>query len=338
MAEKDDRSGSIDSPMAIMGIASGMQRARVLLSAYDLEIWTALGEESLTSEEVAARLNTDARATDRLMNALCSLGLLLKEDGRFSNTPASARYLVRGGAAYMSGLQHYVNLWDSWSTLTQAVRAGKSVCAGHINDRGDKWLIAFIEAMHWMGRENAPKTVELLDLEGVSRVLDVGGGSAAYSMAFVQAGEGITATVFDLPNVLPLTRKYIEQEGLSDKITTKTGDCITDDLGSGYDIVFCSSLAHSNSVEENRQLLRKAAAALNPGGRVVVREFIVDEDRTGPPFAVMFALNMLVGTQAGDAYTESEIRSWFEEAGLENIERIDEETNASMIVGRKPEA
>ena len=324
------------SPQGILEPAWAFQRSRVLLTAHELNLFTVLGDGSKTSGEVARALRTDERATDRLMNALCSMGLLEKEDWRFSNAPLASRFLVEGRPDYLAGLMHMAHLWETWSTLTQAVRQGRSVAdrTAGVNERGADWLRAFIAAMHWRACQHAPGVVGLLDLSGVSRVLDVGAGSGAYAMAFVRVRDGITATAFDLPNVIPLTQEYIKQIGLQEKVKTVVGDYNVDPLGSGYDLVFLSAIIHSSSPSQNHVLIRKAAEALAPHGQVVVQDFIVDEDRTGPPFAALFALNMLVGTEAGDTYTTSEIRQWMEEAGLRHVVRKDTPFGTSLIIGR----
>jgi SAM-dependent methyltransferase len=143
------------------------------------------------------------------------------------------------------------------------------------------------------------------------------------------------ATVFDLPHVLPLTRQYIASEGLTDRVEARPGNYHTDDLGEGYDLVFLSAILHSNSPDENRTLIAKCARALNPGGRVAVQEFIVDEDRTAPPFAALFALNMLVGTAAGDTFTESEVAGWMADAGLSRVRRQDTDFGTTLILGHR---
>ena len=325
----------IASPDEIMELAFSFQKSRVFLTGYELGIFSALGDGGKTSEEAARAVGTEARATDRLLNALCAMGLLGKREGQFFNTPLTSRFLVKGKPEYMGGLMHIVHLWDAWNTLTQAVRQGRSVAAEHVNERGEKWLHAFIAAMHERARRNAPNVVSLLDLSNVSRVLDVGGGSGAYSMAFAQAREGINATVFDLPNVIPLTRKYIDQERLSARVKTAIGDYHTSELEREFDLVFLSAIIHSNSHDENRNLVRKASKALNPGGQLVIQDFIMDEDRTSPAFGALFALNMLVGTEAGDTYTESEVRSWMGDTGLSQIERKDTEFGTTLIIGKK---
>jgi SAM-dependent methyltransferase len=188
--------------------------------------------------------------------------------------------------------------------------------------------------MHWRATQTAAEVVGLLDLDGVERVLDVGGGSGAYAMAFARARRGISAVVFDLPNVVPLTRAYIQQEGLGAEVTTATGDYLSAPIGEGFDLVFLSAVIHSNGPDDNRLLMRKCAAALKPRGQVVVQDFLMDEDRSGPLPAALFALNMLVGTPEGDTYTESEVRAWLREAGCRSVVRTDTSFGTNLLVGR----
>ena len=205
--------------------------------------------------------------------------------------------MIEGKPDYMAGLMHSVHLWRTWSTLTDAVRAGTTVVQREaMNERGVNWLEAFIAAMHMRAYKQAPALVKLLDLRGVRRVLDVGGGSGAYSMAFVHARKGIHATVFDLPNVVPLTGHYIDSEKLADKISTVAGDYEADTLGTGFDLVFLSAIIHINSIESNKRLVKKAYDALNPNGQLVIQDHVMNDDRTAPLPGALFALNMLVGT------------------------------------------
>lgn len=323
------------TPRAIFELATAFQRSRAFLTAYELELFTILNDDERTSGEVAAAIGSDARATDRLMNALTALGLLEKRDGRFRNAPVTAANLVKGKPGYMAGFGHTNHLWRTWGGLTDSVRRGGAAQLEPLADRGGEWLRAFIAAMHARARLTAGDVIGLLDLDGVRRVLDVGGGSGVYAMAFVRARRGITAVVFDLPDVVPLTRGYIQSEGLAAEVETAAGDYLRDPIGTGYDLVFLSAVIHSNSPDENRLLFRKAAGALVPGGRLVVQDFLMDEDRSGPPQAALFALNMLVGTPAGDTYTESEVRAWMAEAGFENLVRLDAATGTNLVIGRR---
>lgn len=319
------------SPMALFELASAFQRSRVLLTAFELDLFTVLNDQALTSAEVAAAIDADPRATDRLMNALVALGVLDKEEGRFANGPLASRHLVRGKPGFLAGLGHTANLWHTWSDLAGAVRRGGAAPRPPINERGDDWLRSFIAAMHGRATEAAPEVVALSGLEKPSRVLDLGGGSGAFAMAFARAGH--TAVVFDLPNVVPLTRSYVSAGGLAAPVEVMAGDYLSDPIGEGYDAVLLSSVIHSHPPEVNRRLIAKAASALNPGGRIIVRDFLIDEDRRGPLQPALFALNMLVGTSGGDTYTASEVRGWLLEAGCRDVVRRDTAT-ASLVIGR----
>ena len=231
---------------------------------------------------------------------------------------------------------HQVSLWDTWSTLTDAVRTGSSVVrrdpvSGHRVD----WLEAFIAAMHMRAIHQAPAIVRLINLKGIKRVLDVGGGSGVFSMAFVRARKGITAVVFDLANVTKLTKQYIDTENLGNLIGVVGGDYTIDPLVSSFDLVFMSAIIHSNSSEMNRQLFRKAFEALNPDGRLVVLDYIMNDNRTSPAVGAYFSLNMLVGTREGDTFTESEIRDWMEDAGFNKISRKITRFGTALMTGTK---
>lgn len=321
----------------IMQMAMAFKESRILLTAYELDLFSALGDKSKDAEEVAKALRLPQKSAGRLMNALCATGLLKKKAGKFSNTPLTSRFLVKGKPEYMAGLMHVANLWNSWSTLTQAVRKGKAVLGKNVSvkKREKEWLTAFIAAMHERALTQAKKIVSMLDLSKVMRVLDVGAGSGAYAMAFARAKDGVRVRAFDLPNVVVLTRSYIKKEGLLDKIDVVAGDYNADSLGSGFDLIFLSAIVHSNSFAKSKKLIVKCVNALNPGGQVVVQDFIMDEDRTSPSFGALFSLNMLVATEEGDTYTESQVRSWMKDAGLSEIKRKDTEFDTALIIGKK---
>jgi 2-polyprenyl-3-methyl-5-hydroxy-6-metoxy-1,4-benzoquinol methylase len=327
----------MDSPESISKFVRQFQSIRILLTAFELDIFSRIGHNAMTAEQVAERIKTNPRATDRLLNALCVLGLLDKHGNTFSNNPVSGKYLVRGAPGYMAGLMHQVHLWDTWTTLTECVKKGTSVLdrPDKVNDRDPEYLQAFIDAMHYRAKDNAAEIVSKINLDGVKRVLDVGGGSGVYSMAFVKAGKNISATVFDLSNVIPITNEYIQKEKMIGKIDTVVGDYNKDDLPGGYDIVFLSAIVHSNSILENQILVNKCSSALNPGGRIIIKDQVMDESRTNPAGGALFSLNMLVNTRAGDTFTEREIKEWLDHAGIRFEETVEIRGQDSMVIGKK---
>lgn len=336
MTESKFSKRDLFTPTYIRELATGFQASRIFLTAYELGIFTVLGNKNMTSVAVAKKLKTNPRATDRLMNALCAIELLVKKEGKFSNMPVAAQFLVQGKPDYMAGFMHTNSLWNTWSTLTPSVRKGmRAATRPQTNNREAQWLDAFIAAMHDRATKQAPKILSQINLMSVKRVLDVGGGSGAFSMAFIRAKKEIDVTVFDLPNVIPITKKYVYRSKFSSKIDYVAGDYLKDNLGKGYDLVFLSAIIHSNSGKENRLLLKKCARALNAHGQLIVLDFIMDENRLEPKHGAFFSLNMLVGTPSGDTYTESEVRSWMKGAGLTKISRIDTLFGTSMVIGVK---
>jgi SAM-dependent methyltransferase len=311
----------------------GFQASRILLTAVELRVFSVIGGRGLPSADVAARVGSDPRATDRLLNAVCALGLLDKRDACFWNTPDSRRHLDDSSPEHASGLGHTVSMWRAWSHLTDAVREGQPALRESINDRGGAWLEPFIAAMHYRAAQQAPRVAELLGLNGVARALDVGGGSGAFAMAFARQHTGLSAVVFDLPNVVPLTQKYIADAGLSSRVTTAVGDYLVDPLPPGFDLVFLSAVVHSNSPAENAALIRSCSASLNPGGRVAIVDFVMDDDRVAPAGGAFFALNMLVATEHGDTFTEAEIRGWLTSAELEQGPRIETGFGSAIVIG-----
>jgi predicted O-methyltransferase YrrM len=216
-------------------------------------------------------------------------------------------------------LLHTAHLWQRWSTLTECVRAGTAIARDESAGRGEDWTEAFIAAMHRNASERAPVVVRAVGAENVRRMLDVGGGSGAYSIAFARANNGLRADILDLAAVEPIARRHIEAAGVADRVEVRAGDLRSDRLGEGYDLVFVSAICHMLSPGENLDLLRRCREALAPGGRVVIQDFILEADKTAPRFAALFALNMLVGTRGGSSYSEPEYAGWLGEAGFREV-------------------
>jgi SAM-dependent methyltransferase len=302
-------------------LVRGFMESRAVLTALELNLFTAIGSGT-TASEVAAKTGTDARATEMLLNALVSLELLEKRDNRFFNGSVAAQFLTDTSPDNArTGLMHIANLWNTWSTLTECVRAGTSVASRQTTPRSDDATRAFIAAMDHNASERAPLVVRAVGND-VRRMLDLGGGSGAYSIAFAKANPEMTAEVFDTSAVLPLTQEYVRKAGLESRISTRCGDLRTDSFGSGYDLIFLSAIAHMFSPDENRSLLRRACDALVPGGKLVLQDFILEPDKTAPKFAAIFSLNMLVNTEGGASYSEAEYTDWLHEAGFTEVRHV----------------
>jgi (2Fe-2S) ferredoxin/SAM-dependent methyltransferase len=329
-----DEAGAL--PDDLQQAVNAFRESRVLLTAIELDVFTTVGTGA-TAETVADKLGTNRRATETLLNALAALDVLEKHDGTFTNAPAAARYLMAGGAHdSRAAIMHTVHLWPRWSTLTACVRAGTAVTRGQVDERPDEWTEAFIAAMHKNATLRAPQVVRAVGVDGVHRVLDLGGGSGAYSIAFAQAGDDISAVVLDLASVVPIAQRHVDAAGLTGRVATRVGDLHDDEYGTGYDLVFISAICHMNGPEENRAMLAKAFAALAPSGRVVIQDFILNPDKTGPKTGALFALNMLVGTRAGSSYNEQEYSAWLAGVGFEDARRVHLPGPTDLVIAERP--
>jgi SAM-dependent methyltransferase len=310
---------------ALMAGLRGFQESRTLLTGVELDVFSAL-EHWGTAAEVAERAEAEPRAMGMLLDALAGLGALEKQGGRYRCTRES-----RALGAARVGLLHTVNRWHTWSSLTVCVRAGTAQ-EPEASTRDQAWTENFIAAMEARAKVLAPGLVRQVGTAGLGRMLDVGGGPGTFAIAFAQAEPGLRVEVLDLPVVLPIALEHIRAAGLQDRVTVKAGDFNVDALGSGYDLVLLSAICHMLDEAGNRSLFRRAAQALKPGGRLVVRDFLLEPERTSPQEAALFALNMLVGTRGGSVYTEEEYRLWLEEAGLTGITRP---AGEALLVARK---
>ena len=311
------------------------QESRVMLTAIELDLFTAVGQGA-NAPQIAGKLGTDPRATEMLLNALTAMGMLTKQAGTFRNTPVAARYFVKGSPDdAQAAMMHTVHLWDRWSTLTDCVRVGTAVSHEEMRERGEDWTQAFIAAMHHNAAERAAQVVQAVGTEGVERLLDVGGGSGAYSIAFARASAKLQAELLDLETVLPIAQGHIEKAGLAGRIKTGAGDLRSGTLGEGFDLVFVSAICHMLSPEENWDLLKRCHAALALQGRIVIQDFILEADKTAPKLAALFALNMLVGTQAGSSYSEQEYNSWLHEAGFQDVRRVRLAGPSGLMLGTR---
>jgi ubiquinone/menaquinone biosynthesis C-methylase UbiE len=325
----------ITSAEDIRELANSFRESRVFLTAFELKVFTVLDKHMMTSGEVAQKINSDPRATDRLMNALCAMGLLKKVHGKFYNTDLSTKYLVESKPDFMGNLYHINNLWNYWTNLTGSVKKGTSLVTDEDESEENDWVESFISAMHYRGVHQGKILVMMIDLTNVKKMLDVGGGSAAFSMEIVKRSPAIDATVLDLPYVIPITKRYVSEAGLSDKFNFIEGDYLTKEFEGSYDLILLSAIVHINNYEQNKMLIKKCAGALNDNGMLVINDFIMNDDRTQPEHGALFALNMLVGTENGDTYTEKEIMKWFESAGFTKIERKNTSFGSDLMIAVK---
>jgi len=297
---------------------------RVVFTAVELGIFDFI--EQMPSEPLAEdfsrELQVDLRAVTRLLDCLVALEFLDKtSEGRYRLTEKGAFLTSTHPYSILPMVQHQCLLWKNWSHLTDAVRHGfnphrESVMSSEESKR------AFIQAMHVVARSLARSIVAGYDASWAKKLLDIGCASGTYTVAFLSAYPNMKAVLFDLPDVMPFAEERIKKEGFSNRVSFVAGDFYKDELPTGCDLALLSAIIHQNSAEENIELFKKVYRALEPGGRILIRDHVMSEDRTWPPAGTLFALNMLVVTPGGDTYTFSELSEFLKEAGFENARLV----------------
>jgi predicted O-methyltransferase YrrM len=234
-------------------------------------------------------------------------------------------------------VQHQATCAHRWSRLAEAVRTGRPASEPGSLLADETQRKAFIGAMHVIGRHMADEIVAKIQPSNVQRLLDVGGASGTYTIAFLRASAAIRVTLFDLPPVIELARQRLTQEGLIDRVDLVPGDFYEDSLPEGHDLVLLSAIIHQNRPDQNRDLYAKCLRALVPGGAIVIRDIVMDDSHTRPAGGALFAVNMLVGTEGGGTYSFNEIRADLESAGFGNTELIQQGVwMDGLIQARRP--
>jgi len=318
----------------ILDITSGNQGACVVSAAAELDIFSILARSPATSVTLAARLGSDERATEILLDALAAMGLLVKEDAQYSAGPGVAELLTEGGAANVLGIvRHRANCLRRWVQLAHVVKSGKPPepqpsLRGAEADQG-----AFIEAMHNSSGPVAAQIVGELEPLNFRHLLDIGGASGTWTIAFLRAVPDAHATLFDLPDVIPMAKRRITEAGLAERVTFVGGDFYTDNLPAGIDFAWLGAICHQNSRRQNRQLFAKIHAASDKGGVVVLRDVVMEPTRTRPEAGAMFAINMLVATEGGGTYTFDEFESDLADAGFVDVSLLRQDEFMNSLIG-----
>ncbi|HNR30719.1 MAG TPA: methyltransferase [Candidatus Hydrogenedentes bacterium] len=299
----------------ISEMANAFRQSRILFAAHDHNVFAFL-EEDRGADDVAQRIGCSVRGTTMLLDGLVALDLVTKHGGRYRNGPVATTCLVPGKPAYQGAiLRHTQRSWDAWSRLSEAVRTGTGVKQGsHRPATGE--LRDFILGMSNIAFLSAPDLLEHIDIAPFKHLLDVGGGPGTYTITFLKANPRLRATIMDLPPVIEIARDQVAVAGLEERVAYRPGDCTADDLGSGYDLILVSNIVHILSADQNARLVRKCHDALESGGTLIIKDFLTDPDRSGPAFSLIFALHMLLHTEAGGTYSIEEVRRWTDDAGF----------------------
>jgi SAM-dependent methyltransferase len=307
--------------------------SRILLTGAELDLFTLLGPAPLSAQEVAVRIHADLRALTILLDALAAMGLLIKKKETYQCPPSvSLSLTAEGPESVLPMVLHMAELWRRWSDLTRVVQGASLAEKPPVPSQEAKHLQAFIGAMHAIATPLAARVVAAVVPGSAQALLDVGGGSGIYTLAFLHAVPAMRATLFDRPAVIEIARQHLSRAGLLERVTLVPGDFYRDDLPPGQDLAFISAIIHQNSPEQNLNLFRKVFRSLHPGGRIVIRDHVMAEDRTYPRDGAIFAVNMLLGTAGGNTYTFEEIKGNLQKAGFVHIRLLQKGEQMDALV------
>jgi len=312
--------------------------SRVILTAAELDIFTRLDGRKDGADELSEELKLDQRALLRLLDMLTALDFLRKEEDGYELTEHGSVLSSKHPHTELPMVLHLNDLWERWSGLTDTVRTGTNPRRRPVGGREKEDREAFIGAMHVVGRELAREIADDYDLSAFQSLLDIGGASGTYTAAFLEKNPQMTAVIFDLPDVIPMAEQKLGEEGLLGRVRLVPGNFYTDELPDGCDLALLSAIIHQNSLEQNGQLYGKILRALLPGGRLLIRDHVMDPSRTYPVQGALFAINMLVNTPGGGTYTFEEIREGLDRVGFEQVRLVRKgERMDCLVEAVKPE-
>ena len=329
---------AIRSADKILALGRDYQGAAVLAAAAELDLWTALAPGPRSASELAGALSCDLRGLTALLDAVVALGLLEKEGLRYLLPAGLGDFLTdQGPHSVLAMCQHQAQCLRNWSQLARVVKTGRPAdCLPSVRGQAGAQE-AFIGAMHNISAPNADQVVRAVQPPEFKHLLDIGGASGTWTMAFLRACPEAQATLFDLPHVIPMAEKRLSAAGFAQRVRLVPGDFYKDSLPSGADLAWLGAIVHQNSRAQNRELFAKIREALVPGGRLAIRDIVMEENRTAPVAGALFAINMLVATPGGGTFTLAELRADLEAQGFGKVvlARPDEAMNA-VVLATKP--
>ena len=321
------------NPGELLELSGYFWKTCTLHAAVKLDVFTCLGDKQMAGNAVAAKLNVAPDAIQRLLNALVAMELLAKVDDHFVNTPPSKTFLSKASPQYLGNMiMHHHHLVESWAQLDQSVRSGGPVDQpSSFSD--EQRRESFLMGMFNMAMNVAPMIIPKIDISSRRHLLDLGGGPGTYAIHFCRHNPDLKATVFDLPTTRPFAENTIKRFDMSDRIDFQAGNYLKDEIKGHYDAAWLSHILHGEGPDGCSQIIRKAVAALEPGGIIIIHEFILNNSMDGPLFPALFSLNMLLRTDSGQAYSEQQLGDMLAAAGAKSIQRLPVRTpNDSGII------
>ncbi len=330
------------TPDRIMQFAWGFAPPLAIEAAIHHRVFDVLDESPKTLAETAAATGASERGLSAIMNLLVGFGFLGKlDDSRYTLTPESATFLVSTKPSFQGAMFRHLSadLMPHWLQLSQVVATGKPAVAVNQEGDGSEFFQKFVMDIFPLSYPAAMALARHLnfgEVGGAVGVLDLAAGSGVWSIALAQSSGRVVVTAVDWPEVLPVTQGCVARFGLAHRYAFSAGDLQQADFGSNHHVALLGHILHSEGVERSKALLRRTFEALAHGGTIAIAEVLVNADRTGPPSGLIFAVNMLINTDAGNTYSFNEVSEWLLEAGFVNPRTLEAPVPSPLILATKP--
>jgi hypothetical protein len=320
----------------LLSVSNAYWRGCALQAGVRLDVFTILADQTLTLSSITEKASTDGRGTEYLLNALAAMGLLIKIKDSYRNSAAALEFLCRESPRYLGHIiLHHHHILDGWAQLDVAVRTGLPVTKRSYGTELERE--SFLMGMFNLAGAIAPDIAQQIKLGDRRYLLDLGGGPGTYAIHFCLANPDLRCTIFDKPTTEPFAQKTLGHFGLTERIGFLGGDFNTQPITGGpYDVAWLSHILHSNGPDQCRDMINKVIAVMEPGGLILIHDFILDTNKDAPEFAALFSLNMLVNNPQGRTYSEEEITRMLQDAGAHEISRhAFRGPNSSSIISAK---
>jgi SAM-dependent methyltransferase len=331
------QSETTTTPDRLLGLGTAFWVSQIMSAAAHYKFFTLISKGYRTAEAVAKAARTDPRGTRMVLDGLAAVGVIEKGRDGYALPADTDAFLVEGRPGDLTPMfdVHTKLVWSKWADMTDALTNPEKVRQYVDLDEAQTFFPKLIRAILPLGLGAADALAEHLGVgtsrKGV-RVLDVGVGGGAWSMPFARRDAQSTITGFDLPKVLPESKDIIGGAGLSSRYRFVEGNLLDADFGTdAYDFVILGNMCHGLTAEQNRDLFKRLHRALAAGGQLLIADMIPNEDRSGPPFPVLFAVNMFV-MGGEDVYTLSEYKAWLKDAGYREVRTFDTKRSHSPVI------
>jgi ubiquinone/menaquinone biosynthesis C-methylase UbiE len=327
------------TPDKIMQLITGGWASAILGAAARHRVFDALEQGALDVDGVVSKTGISKRGAQAVLDGLTGLGLITNANGKYRNTPEASAFLISDKPSYLGAMAQVMSDGLSeWATLPEAVKTGRPTSPSPADVPNNPFWEQLTPAIAALSFPVAQLAAERLGISkaGAIKWLDVGGGSGVWSAVWLRANPRAQGVQLDWPAVNQIAKRFVAKHGVGDRFSTIDGDFHVVDFGQAeYDFAILGHIAHQETPESNVELYKKFHRALKPGGTLVINDFVLDDQRNGHPFAMLFASQMVLGTRGGLTWRQGDYRHWLSDAGFASTEFVQTDTPSTLVLGKR---